>query len=213
MSAASSDTDNARAVAGTSAQAHHPLFARWYARHSPRADARGASQHRSELLAGLSGRVLELGAGNGLNFRHYPPAVREVVAVEPEGYLRGRAARAARAAPRPVSVVDAVAERLPFTDASFDAAVASLVLCSVPDQATALGELYRVLRPGGSFASTSTYVPTTREPPRSGNGSMTATSTRGWWAAAMRRATPRRRSAPRGFRSSAAGASRSSPGR
>lgn len=130
---------------------HHPLFARMYARLSPRTDAAGGAEHRRELLGGLRGRVLELGAGNGLNFRYYPETVTEVMAVEPEAYLRGRALRAAGDAGVPVTVVDGVADRLPFGDGSFDAAVASLVLCSVPDQARALGELRRVLRPDGEL--------------------------------------------------------------
>jgi ubiquinone/menaquinone biosynthesis C-methylase UbiE len=132
-------------------QVRHPLFARLYARFSPSVDARGASEHRRETLAGLSGRVVELGAGNGLNFAYYPATVSEVVAVEPEDYLRERARQAASSAPVAVSVVDAVADRLPFPDETFDAAVASLVLCSVPDQARALAELRRVLRPGGEL--------------------------------------------------------------
>ena len=134
-----------------SCQVHHPLFARVYARLSQRTDSRGGAEHRRELLAGLQGRVLELGAGNGLNFPYYPDAITEVVAVEPEEYLRARAAGAAQTAPIRVTVVDAVAEQLPFADGSFDAAVASLVLCSVPDQASALGELHRILRPGGEL--------------------------------------------------------------
>jgi ubiquinone/menaquinone biosynthesis C-methylase UbiE len=134
-----------------SCQVHHPLFARLYARLSPRTDSRGGAEHRRELLAGLRGRVLELGAGNGLNFPFYPGAVTEVVAVEPEDYLRARADGAAETAPVRVTVVDAVADQLPFADGSFDAAVASLVLCSVPDQASALSELHRVLSPGGEL--------------------------------------------------------------
>lgn len=132
-------------------EVHHPLFARLYARLSPRADAAGGAEHRRELLAGLNGRVLELGAGNGLNFHYYPATVTEVVAVEPEDYLRDRARHAASNAPVSVTLVDAVADRLPFPDHSFDAAVASLVLCSVPDQDNALTELRRVLRPGGEL--------------------------------------------------------------
>jgi ubiquinone/menaquinone biosynthesis C-methylase UbiE len=77
--------------------------------------------------------------------------VTEVVAVEPEDYLRARAEQAAARAERPVSVVDAVADSLPFEPASFDAAVVAQVLCSVPDQATALAEVRRVLRPGGEL--------------------------------------------------------------
>jgi ubiquinone/menaquinone biosynthesis C-methylase UbiE len=134
-----------------SAEVHHPIFARLYARVSPRVDARGAGEHRRELLRDLGGRVIELGAGNGLNFAHYPQTVAEVVAVEPEDYLRGRAVRAAEASTVPVTVVDALADRLGLADESFDAAVASLVLCSVPDQAGALAELRRVLRPGGEL--------------------------------------------------------------
>jgi SAM-dependent methyltransferase len=132
-------------------QVHHPLFARLYACLSPRTDAAGQREHRRELLASLSGRIIELGAGNGLNFPHYPPGVSEVVAVEPEDYLRERARRAGMGAPVPVTVIDAVADSLPFPDASFDAAVASLVLCTVPDQACALAELHRVLRVGGEL--------------------------------------------------------------
>jgi ubiquinone/menaquinone biosynthesis C-methylase UbiE len=129
----------------------HPIFARLYARVSPRTDAKGAAEHRHELLAGLTGRVVELGAGNGLNFAYYPAAVSEVVAVEPEDYLRRRAAEAAASAPVAVSVVEATADALPFPHGAFDAAIASLVLCTVPDQATALAQLRRVVRPGGEL--------------------------------------------------------------
>ena len=116
------------------------------------AAARSAQrEHRSELLVGLRGRVLELGAGNGANFEHYPATVTEVVAVEPEAYLRRRAERSAARAPVPVSVVDAQAGRLPFGPASFDGAVASLVLCSVPDPEQALRELFDLIRPGGEL--------------------------------------------------------------
>jgi ubiquinone/menaquinone biosynthesis C-methylase UbiE len=127
----------------------HPFFARLWIKSSPKAEQRGVADHRDDLLAGLSGRVLELGAGNGLNFAHYPPEVTEVVAVEPEPTLRAAAEEAARDAPVPVRVVDGLADRLPVGDGEFDAAVASLVLCSVPDQADALAELRRVIRPGG----------------------------------------------------------------
>jgi ubiquinone/menaquinone biosynthesis C-methylase UbiE len=108
-------------------------------------------RHRDELLAGLSGRVIELGAGTGSNFAHYPPTVEAVLAVEPEPYLRRHARAAAARAPVRIEVLDGVADQLPADDASFDGAVASLVLCSVPDQARALTELQRVLRPGGEL--------------------------------------------------------------
>lgn len=129
----------------------HPLFARMYTRMSSKAEQRGQDEHRDRLLAGLSGRVVEVGAGNGLNFSHYPTSVEEVVAVEPEEYLRARASEAAQAAPVAVRVVDGLADSIPADDASFDAGVVSLVLCTVPDQERALAELFRVIRPGGEL--------------------------------------------------------------
>ena len=128
-----------------------PRFARLYIRSSERAERRGATEHRRRLLAGLRGTVLELGAGHGLNFPHYPVTVSEVVAVEPEPTLREAAVAAAASAPVPVRVIAGVADRLPLPDGSVDAAVASLVLCSVPDQNVALSELMRVLRAGGEL--------------------------------------------------------------
>jgi ubiquinone/menaquinone biosynthesis C-methylase UbiE len=128
-----------------------PVFARVYHRVSPGVERKGGAEHRAELLAGLAGRVIEIGAGNGLNFAHYPAAVREVVAIEPEPYLRARAEEAAARAPVAVRVVEGVADALAFDDASFDAAVASLVLCTVPDQAAALAEVRRILRAGGEL--------------------------------------------------------------
>jgi ubiquinone/menaquinone biosynthesis C-methylase UbiE len=105
--------------------------------------------HRRRLLAGLTGRILEIGAGTGLNFPYYPAAVTEVLAIEPEPYLRRQALAAARQAPVPIRVVDGVAEALPAPDGAVDAVVASLVLCTVTDLDQALAETRRVLRPGG----------------------------------------------------------------
>jgi ubiquinone/menaquinone biosynthesis C-methylase UbiE len=127
----------------------HPVFARLYTRLASAMERSGAGEYRQRLLAGLAGRVVEVGAGTGANFAHLPASVTEVVAVEPEAYLRARAEEAARHAPVPVTVVDGVADRLPAGDEAFDAAVVSLVLCSVPDQPGALREIHRVLRPGG----------------------------------------------------------------
>ncbi|MFD7436794.1 class I SAM-dependent methyltransferase [Streptomyces sp. NPDC059861] len=129
---------------------HHPLFARYYARVSVAAETRlGMGQVRDRLLAGLSGRVIEIGAGNGLNFAHYPRTVAEVVAIEPERSLRKLAVETALRADVPVDVVPGVAEALPVKSEGFDAVVLSLVLCSVRDVPRALGEVRRVLRPGG----------------------------------------------------------------
>jgi ubiquinone/menaquinone biosynthesis C-methylase UbiE len=115
------------------------------------AERRGASEHRQRTLAGLSGRVIEVGAGHGANFPYYPSTVTEVVAVEPERYLRERAQAAAAHAPAPVTVLDGVGGQLPGEDESFDAGVAALVLCTIPDQRQALAELFRVIRPGGEL--------------------------------------------------------------
>jgi ubiquinone/menaquinone biosynthesis C-methylase UbiE len=109
------------------------------------------AEHRDELLAETAGRVIEVGAGNGLNFDHYPDGVTEVVAVEPEAHLRHLAEQAARAAKVAIRVEEGTADHLPSPDGAFDAGVASLVLCSVPDQALALAELHRVIRPGGEL--------------------------------------------------------------
>ncbi|MFI8961992.1 class I SAM-dependent methyltransferase [Streptomyces sp. NPDC053493] len=130
----------------------HPVFARCYSRLvGPALERAGITAHRRRLLAGLSGEVVEIGAGNGLNFPHYPPDVTRLVAVEPEPTLRALAVRQAHGLALPVDTVTARGEQLPFANASFDAAVVCLVLCSVADQPATLAELRRVLRPGGQL--------------------------------------------------------------
>jgi ubiquinone/menaquinone biosynthesis C-methylase UbiE len=135
----------------TEDQIRHPWFARFYIRFSAAAEERGEAEHRRELLADLSGTVVELGAGNGLNFRHYPSSVREVIAIEPEPTMRAAAERAAADSDVAVKVMPGIADSIPLASGSVDAAVASLVLCSVPDQDLALAELGRVLKPGGEL--------------------------------------------------------------
>ena len=129
----------------------HRVFSWMYPRMAASMMARGQAEHREELLAGLQGRVIEVGAGNGLNFGCYPATVTEVVAIEPEHALRRLAEKAAVSARIPVTVIDGVAESLPAEDGEFDAGVASLVLCSVGDLPGALAELHRVIRPGGEL--------------------------------------------------------------
>jgi ubiquinone/menaquinone biosynthesis C-methylase UbiE len=131
-------------------EVRHPLFARFFAQFS-RLMERELGDRRRQLLDGLSGRVLEVGAGNGMNFRHYPTSVDEVVALEPEAYLRAKAEQAARTAPVRVVVQAASAHPLQVDSGSFDAGVASLVLCTVPNPQAALAELLRVLKPGGEL--------------------------------------------------------------
>jgi ubiquinone/menaquinone biosynthesis C-methylase UbiE len=128
---------------------HHPIFSRLRPRLVRRADERGMAERRARLLDGLEGRVIEVGAGSGATFFHYPRTVSEVVAVEPDGSLRRLATLAAERAPVPVHVIDGVAEQLPAEEAAFDAAVACNTLCSVRSAALAAAELHRVLRPGG----------------------------------------------------------------
>lgn len=107
---------------------------------------------RSENLAGLHGRVLEVGAGTGSNFAHYPATVTEVVAVEPERRLAPQARAAAQIAPIAVTVTEGTVESY-LTDAaeSFDAVVCSLVLCSVDEPEKVLRQLHSTLRPGGEL--------------------------------------------------------------
>ncbi len=129
----------------------NPLFARWHNRFAARNEERGNRELRREMLAGLTGRVIEVGPGKGLNFPQYPSGVSEVVAVEPEPFLRERAAEAAASAPVPIRVVDGTAGEIPADDASVDAVAVSGLLCSVADPRAALAEFHRVLRPGGQL--------------------------------------------------------------
>jgi ubiquinone/menaquinone biosynthesis C-methylase UbiE len=134
-----------------SQELENPLFARFFHRYCGRDRGRGERELRRELVAGASGRVVEVGAGNGINFEHYPASVTELIAVEPEPYLRAQAEKAAVDAPIRVRVVTGVAASLGLARESADVVVVSGVLCSVPDQREALEEFRRVLRPGGEL--------------------------------------------------------------
>ena len=111
----------------------------------------GLSDRRQALLAQAQGRVLEIGAGTGVNIQHYPVAVEEIVFTEPEEPMALRLEAKLAAAGRSGSVVRAPAEQLPFEDGSFDTVVSTLVLCTVSDPVKALAEIERVLRPGGTL--------------------------------------------------------------
>jgi SAM-dependent methyltransferase len=108
------------------------------------AERRGLAKHREKLLSRLNGRVLEIGAGTGLNVAHYG-ADADVTYTEPDPHMAARLRR------RGADVVEAGAESLPFADASFDTVVSTLVLCTVPDVPASLAEVRRVLKPGGKL--------------------------------------------------------------
>ncbi|MGV0793450.1 class I SAM-dependent methyltransferase [Mycolicibacterium sp. XJ1819] len=130
-------------------EVNNPFFARlWTFMSSHETEA--IKRLRRENLAGLSGRVLEVGAGTGTNFAHYPDTVTEVVAVEPEQQLVRHARHAALSARVPVTVEDATIESLGETE-PFDAVVCSLVLCSVDEPDSVLRQLHSLLRPGGEL--------------------------------------------------------------
>ena len=134
-----------------SQEVNNPVFARLFHRVCGRDRGRGERELRRELVAGSTGRVLEVGAGNGINFAHYPATVDELIAVEPEPYLRAQAEKAAATAPIPARVIPGVAAAIDLAAGSVDAVIVSGVLCSVPDQREALAEFHRVLRTGGEL--------------------------------------------------------------
>ena len=112
-------------------------------------ERRGMARRRRELLAGAAGRVLEIGAGTGLNLPHYTDSVEALVLAEPVEPMARALERRVQCLGRPAEVHRASAEVLPYADDSFDTVVSTLVLCTVRDQALALSEIARVLRPGG----------------------------------------------------------------
>ena len=111
----------------------------------------GMRRRRSALLGGARGRVVEIGAGTGLNIAHYPDEISELVLTEPEPAMRRRLARRLQRYARVARIVDAPAERLPLADASVDTVVSTLALCTVKDPERALREIARVLRPDGQL--------------------------------------------------------------
>ena len=127
----------------------NPLFAALYDRIMASTERAGLADRRAGILAQARGETLELGAGTGLNLRHYPSAVTALVLAEPDAAMARRLRKRAAEAARAVEVVEAPAERLPFPDARFDTAVVTLVLCTVSDPRRALDEIARVLKPGG----------------------------------------------------------------
>ena len=127
------------------------LFAATYDRGLKATEEAGLRRMRVELLTGAGGRVIEIGAGTGVNLGLYPAAVTELVMVEPDPHMAKRLRAKASATGSSATIVEAPAERLPFADGEFDTAVAMLVLCTVPDPTAAVAELARVVKPGGEL--------------------------------------------------------------
>jgi ubiquinone/menaquinone biosynthesis C-methylase UbiE len=111
----------------------------------------GLREMRRELLIGARGRVLELGAGTGFNLPHYPDGIENLTLVEPDPHMTAKLRPKVAASGQDAEIVEAPAEELPFPDDSFDTAVVTLVLCTVPGQAAGLAEIKRVLKPGGQL--------------------------------------------------------------
>jgi ubiquinone/menaquinone biosynthesis C-methylase UbiE len=140
-------TTTAAATSGPSAR----MFAALYDPFLWAGERAGMRRHRRNLLTRAIGRTLEIGAGTGLNLPLYPERLDDLVLAEPEAAMRTRLEAAGRRSGRAVRVIDAPAERLPVADGSVDTVVATLVLCTVDAPDAALGEIRRVLRPGGQL--------------------------------------------------------------
>jgi ubiquinone/menaquinone biosynthesis C-methylase UbiE len=124
-------------------------FTALYDRMIKSTEEEGLREMRRETLAKASGRTIDLGAGTGANLGLYPDSVTELVLAEPDPHMLRKLRPKAEEAGVEAEVVEAGAERLPFEDSSFDTAVFTLVLCTVPNPAAALAEAARVLKPGG----------------------------------------------------------------
>lgn len=130
----------------------HPIIAAVYDRVCAGDERAFLSALRHDLLGEAHGVVVELGAGTGLNFPHYRAGEVDIVhALEPDPYMRSRAAPRAAQSPLPIELREATAEAMPFAPATADTLVGTLILCSVDDTQQVLNEILRVLKPGGSF--------------------------------------------------------------
>lgn len=137
-------------MSGEPPRSEHRWFAAGYNWATTRRERMARDPYRERLVADLTGNVLEIGIGNGLNLRYYRN-IAKLTAIEPDSYMRRHLAGRAETVFFPLEILPSAAEALPFEDAAFDAVVTSLVLCSVADQMRALSEIRRVLKPGGEY--------------------------------------------------------------
>jgi ubiquinone/menaquinone biosynthesis C-methylase UbiE len=127
------------------------LFAAVYDRGFKGTEEAGLREMRREMLTGATGRTVDIGAGTGANLGLYPTAVTELVLSEPDPHMAKQLRRKLGESGIGAKLIEAPAESLPFEDSSFDTAVFTLVLCTVPDPTAALAEAARVLKPGGKL--------------------------------------------------------------
>jgi len=125
------------------------MFSAFYDRGFQATEDAGLREMRRELLAQARGRVVELGAGTGLNLELYPDGIEALTLTEPDPHMIRQLREKLANSERKAELVETPAERLPFPDDSFHTAVVTLVLCTVPDPAASLAEIKRVLKPGG----------------------------------------------------------------
>jgi ubiquinone/menaquinone biosynthesis C-methylase UbiE len=124
-------------------------FTAFYDRAMKSTEEAGMREIRRQTLAGARGRTIDIGAGTGVNLGLYSPDIGDLVLAEPDPHMLKNLRSKAAESEREVTIVEAPAAALPFEDDSFDTAVFTLVLCTVPDPEAALAEAARVLRPGG----------------------------------------------------------------
>ena len=124
-------------------------FAATYDRAVKSIEDAGLRETRQQVLAEAGGRTIDIGAGTGVNIGLFGDRVEELVLAEPDPHMTARLRRRLADSGTVAEIVEAPAERLPFDDASFDTAVFTLVLCTVPDPDAALAEAARILKPGG----------------------------------------------------------------
>jgi ubiquinone/menaquinone biosynthesis C-methylase UbiE len=127
------------------------VFAALYDAAFRRAERKGLSAMRKDLLSQCTGNVLEIGAGTGLNVGHYDAGLARLVLTEPDPHMAAKLRATVTRARVAAQVIEAPAESLPFPDASFDTVVSTLVLCTVPAPDAVIHEVRRVLKPGGRF--------------------------------------------------------------